>query len=229
MSKNTNQKVEFRSIFISDVHLGTSACQDERLLDFLSAHKAEHWYLNGDIFDLWSLNRRHVWNRNQTEILRKILKLSEKSNVTFIPGNHDEVVRKFIAHNNGIESFGSVHVCDRVDYTDQNGRRILVIHGDQFDFSMKVPGWLHGQLDRILEWIPIDKIKGASEFVNQFTSTEQVACRYIDKHDYDAIIIGHTHVPKMSRTYMNTGDWVKNCTYIAETDNGHWILDSWKK
>ena len=228
MSKNTNQKVEFLSIFISDVHLGTSTCQDKKLLEFLTVHKAECWFLNGDIFDLWSLNRRHVWNRNQTEILRKILKLSEKSNVTFIPGNHDEVIRKFIAHNNGMESFGSVHVCDRVDYTDQNGRRILVTHGDQFDFSMKVPSWLHRQLDRILGYIPIDKIKGAAEFVNQFTSTEKVARRYIEKHNYDAVIMGHTHVPKMDMKYMNSGDWVNNCSYIAETPNGNWILDYWK-
>lgn len=224
-------KLEYRSIFISDVHLGTKSCKDEKLLDFMSVHKAQNWYLNGDILDLWSLQRKHVWNKTQTEILRKILKLSEKSDLYFIPGNHDEVIRKFIAYNNGLETFGSVKVSDHVDYVDLYGNRVLVTHGDSFDYSMRVPSWLHSQVDRVLGWVPVDRIPGVEKFVNKFTSTETAAKSYIqkNKHRYDCILIGHTHVPKLAlpESYMNCGDWVKNCSYIVETLNGQWMLKYW--
>lgn len=223
------KKSNWRAVFISDIHLGTKMCQEDHLLDFLKSFDADHLFIVGDAIDLWSLNRRYHWSKTQTEILRRILKMSEKSNVTYILGNHDETFRKMIAHNGGMEVFGQIVIKNEVTWNALNGNRILVTHGDQFDYSMKIPDFIFGALDYLLGFIPKNKMERLTTFANQFTSTESMATKFIkNDNDHEIILMGHTHIPKMEGRYWNDGDWVSNCSYITEDHNGHWALNFFK-
>jgi len=115
--------ISSKSIFISDIHLGTKSCKAKRLRDFLSSIECENLYLVGDIIDGWALQRKHYWTKTQTEVIRKILKLSEKTNVVYIPGNHDEFIRPFFKFDFQI---GDIKIFDSVDYDAIDGRRIYV-------------------------------------------------------------------------------------------------------
>ena len=212
----------YRSVFISDVHLGTKSCKAKRLHDFLSSIETENLFLVGDIIDGWALRRKHYWNKTQTEIIRKILKLSEKINVYYIAGNHDEFIRPFFKYD---FQFGTCQILDSYDYESLDGRRILVSHGDYFDLTMRIPRPVIDFFARIADLLP-----------NRFTSTdfnhrmykllgvEHTIEKYLKLRGYDSCITGHTHSPKIRDHYMNCGDWVTNCTAIVENLEGRWSL-----
>ena len=212
----------YRSVFISDVHLGTKSCKAKRLHDFLSSIETENLFLVGDIIDGWALRRKHYWNKTQTEIIRRILKLSEKINVYYIAGNHDEFNRPFFKYD---FQFGTCQILDSYDYESLDGRRILVSHGDYFDLTMRIPRPVIDFFARIADLLP-----------NRFTSTdfnhrmykllgvEHTIEKYLKLRGYDSCITGHTHSPKIRDHYMNCGDWVTNCTAIVENLEGRWSL-----
>jgi UDP-2,3-diacylglucosamine pyrophosphatase LpxH len=212
----------YRSVFISDVHLGTKSCKAKRLHDFLSSIETENLFLVGDIIDGWALRRKHYWNKTQTEIIRRILKLSEKINVYYIAGNHDEFIRPFFKYD---FQFGTCQILDSYDYESLDGRRILVSHGDYFDLTMRIPRPVIDFFARIADLLP-----------NRFTSTdfnhrmykllgvEHTIEKYLKLRGYDSCITGHTHSPKIRDHYMNCGDWVTNCTAIVENLEGRWSL-----
>ena len=206
--------MKFKSVFISDVHLGTKSCKAKRLHDFLSSMEAENLYLVGDIIDGWALKREHYWTKGQTELLRKFLKLSEKMNVYFLPGNHDEFVRPFFKFDFQV---GDIQVLDSVDYDAIDGRRIYVCHGDRFDLTMKIPRQVINLFAHISDGSLTDKMY-------KWLGTEKVIEKFITARGYDSTITGHTHDPMIKDRYMNCGDWVTNCTALVEHLDGTWEI-----
>ena len=206
--------MQYKSVFISDVHLGTKSCKAKRLHDFLSSMEAENLYLVGDIIDGWALKREHYWTKGQTELLRKFLKLSEKMNVYFLPGNHDEFVRPFFKFDFQV---GDIQVLDSVDYDAIDGRRIYVCHGDRFDLTMKIPRQVINLFAHISDGSLTDKMY-------KWLGTEKVIEKFITARGYDSTITGHTHDPMIKDRYMNCGDWVTNCTALVEHLDGTWEI-----
>jgi len=128
-----------RSIFLSDIHLGTRACQADRLLDFLKAHDADYVFLIGDILDLWAMKRRGVyWSTAQNTVVQKILKRArQQAQVIFIPGNHDEAAREHVG-----TSFGNIRVVMDYEHVAADGKRYLLLHGDEFDQVTRYHRWI---------------------------------------------------------------------------------------
>jgi UDP-2,3-diacylglucosamine pyrophosphatase LpxH len=219
--------MHYKSIFISDLHLGTRHAKSKKLLSFLDSNTCDNLFLVGDIIDGWALQRKQYWTDKQTQVIRKILEMSMTSKVYYAPGNHDDFVRPFFKYN---FSFGSCTIANKHVYHAVDGRRILVTHGDQFDMWMRFPKKLINSLARIGDLIPIKWIERA-EALNQtayrylrVTGTEKMLSKYGKLNGYDAVICGHTHIPKMTDYYMNTGDWVEHCTVLVETIEGKWEL-----
>ena len=203
-----------RSVFISDIHLGTKSCKAKRLHDFLSSIECENLYLVGDIIDGWALRRKHYWTKSQTEVIRKVLKLSEKINITYIAGNHDEFIRPFFKYDFQI---GDIQILDSLDYDAIDGRRIYVSHGDYFDLTMKIPRQVINLAARFYDG-------SISYKMYKWLGTEKVINKYIKAKGYDCAITGHTHSPKITPTYMNCGDWTSNCSALLENQDGTWEL-----
>ena len=216
------EKAKYRSVFISDVHLGTKGCKAKRLHQFLDSFTAENLFLVGDIIDGWALRRRHYWTKTQTEVIRRILKLSEKMNVYYIAGNHDEFIRPFFRYD---FQFGSCRILDSYDYVAIDGRRIYVSHGDYFDLTMKIPTPVINLAAHVWDCIPHKEENSSfSDKMYNILGTERIIKKYIKTKGYDCAITGHTHSPKIRQDYMNCGDWVTNCTALTEDHDGNWNL-----
>lgn len=211
--------MQFKSVFISDVHLGTKSCKAKKLHDFLSSIEAENLYLVGDIIDGWALKRKHYWTKGQTEVLRKILKLSEKMNVYFLPGNHDEFVRPFFKFDFQV---GDIQVLDSVDYDAIDGRRIYICHGDRFDLTMRIPR-------QVINFFAYFGESSWTDKAYKYLGTEKVIEKFITAKGYDCAITGHTHDPMIKERYMNCGDWVTNCTALVEHMDGTWQIINHEK
>lgn len=237
-----------RSVFVSDVHLGTSACQAQYLLDFLHAHKMEYLYLVGDIVDLIYMRKRVNFTAQHEQVVEKVMELARQgTRVIYIPGNHDALMRRFVGQIiAGIEVHRNrVHYC-------ADGRRFFVSHGDEFDSAMhagmfwymvgdlshalllrlntvlngvrrvlKLPYWsLAGYLKK--------RIGKANEFIRRF---EWIAAKKARDLQYDGFICGHIHQSGMRRIngvlYCNDGDWVEHCTALIENIQGQFELMHW--
>ncbi len=235
-----------RSIFISDVHLGTRACQANRLLEFLRAHECDYLYLVGDIVDLWAMNRSIHWNAEQNTVVQKILRRARQGqHVMLIPGNHDEALREY----EGV-SFGEILIKNEHVHVTANGRRFLVTHGDAYDQVTRYHRWLAlagdvgynvlvsanvwiGGVRRLLRrpgyWslagYAKNRVKTAVSFIFDFEDSVAHAAR---KRKLDGVICGHIHSAAIKQvqeiTYINCGDWVDSCTAIIETEDGHFEL-----
>ena len=214
--------MQYKSVFISDVHLGTKSCKAKKLHSFLNSFTAENLFLVGDIIDGWALRRRHYWTRTQTEVIRRVLKLSEKMNVYYIAGNHDEFIRPFFKYD---FQFGSCSILDSYDYVAIDGRRIYVSHGDYFDLTMKIPTPIINLAARIWDYVPHKEENNSfTDKMYDLLGTERVIKKYIKTKGYDCAIAGHTHSPKIREGYMNCGDWVTNCTALVEHLDGTWEI-----
>ena len=236
-----------RAIFISDVHLGTRACQADRLLEFLRAYESDHLFLIGDIVDFWAMKRRGVyWSAAQNTLVQKILKRARHhTNVVFIPGNHDEVARDHVG-----TSFGNIQVLHECVYTAADGRRYLLLHGDEFDGVTRYHRWLailgdHAYalvvranilLSRLRRGLGIPgywslsgyakrKVKKAVNFIFDF---EEAVVRHAKDRDVHGVICGHIHAATIRDVdgllYVNCGDWVDSCTAIIEHYDGRMEL-----
>ena len=238
-----------RSIFLSDIHLGTRACQAERLLDFLRVYEAEHVYLLGDIIDFWSLGRGVYWPTLHSTFVQKMLKRARHQvKVVFVPGNHDEVLREYAG-----TSFGDIRVVRDAVHTAADGRRYLLVHGDEFDQVTRyhrwvallgdmayglllrlnvLPSWVRRKLHLRGYWSLADyakrKLKGALEFVYGF---EESVAHHVRQMGLDGVVCGHIHSAAIKNingvTYINCGDWVDSCTAIVEHDDGRMELIRW--
>lgn len=242
----------YRTIFLSDLHLGMRGCQAERVLDFLRHHEAERWVLVGDVVDGWALARSWTWTQSHNDVVQKLLrKVRRGAEMVYIPGNHDAAARQFA----GL-TFGGILVQREWEHTTADGRRLLVLHGDEFDGVVRLAPWLskigaqayeaalalNTVVARVREqmgkpyWSLAaalkDRTKKALQYVARFE--EAVAARAAE-HGADGVVCGHIHRPEIRdvRTdrghvlYANCGDWVENCTALVEHADGRLGLIRW--
>ena len=239
-----------RSIFLSDIHLGTRACQADRLLDFLKAYDADYVFLIGDILDFWAMKRRGVyWSTAQNTVVQKILKRARhEARVVFIPGNHDEAAREHLD-----TSFGNIRVVGDYEHVAADGKRYLLLHGDEFDHVTRYHRWIailgdhaYAMLVRLnvgLSWLRRTlgipgywslagyakrKVKSAVSFIFDF---EAAVARHARERGVVGVICGHIHAAAIREidgiVYMNCGDWVDSCTAIVEHFDGRMELVVW--
>lgn len=237
-----------RTVFISDVHLGTRGCQAQLLLEFLSAHEAETIYLVGDIVDGWRLKRSWYWPQAHNDVAQKLLRKARKgARVIYLPGNHDEFLRDYLGTH-----FGGIEVLNRAVHETADGRRLLVIHGDQFDIVVRHARWLaflgdwayrtalvlntYLNLARrklgfsywsLSAWAKL-RVKEAVNFIGAF---EEALVREARETQADGVICGHIHHAAMhdkyGASYYNCGDWIESCTALAEHHDGRMEIIHW--
>jgi UDP-2,3-diacylglucosamine pyrophosphatase LpxH len=240
----------YRSIWISDIHLGTKSCKAEQLVDFLKNNTAETLYLVGDIIDGWKVQKNSwKWNKKQSAVVRKILKISDKNRVIFIPGNHDEFLRPILSHN---LQFQGLELHNQFVHIGVDGKRYLVVHGDLFDGITRLSPWLSFLGDSLYDFVlglnnvfngvrhrfgfgywSLSKylkyrVKKAVDFMFQF---EKNLADYARRKGYDGVICGHIHHPEIKDidgiTYMNDGDWVESCSALVEHHDGRFEIVYW--
>jgi len=240
--------LHFRTIFISDIHLGTSGCQAKRLLEFLKATESDKLYLIGDIVDGWQLKRRWYWHQTHNDVVQLVLKKAKKgTKVIFVPGNHDESIRQFIGMD-----FGGIKIRDELVHKTADGRKLLVLHGDRFDGVIACAKWLAYVGDSLYtlilkfnqyynswrarvglpywslsQYLKL-KVKNA---VGYITSFEQALADEARKKGLDGVICGHIHKPEIREIdgilYCNDGDWVESLSALIEEQTGQLRLVDW--
>ncbi len=239
----------FRTLWISDVHLGFKECKAEFLLDFLRQHECEQLYLVGDLIDFWSLRKGGRWPAAHGEVLKAIVaKARAGVRVRYVPGNHDEVARDYL----GLCVAGIEIVPDAVHAT-ADGRRLLVMHGDECDGAVRCGGpllnslgdWAYDLLLFVNRWYnrwrrrwnhPYwslanflkQRIGRAASYIDRF---EDAAAREAARRGLDGVICGHIHQAGLRELhgvlYANDGDWVESCTALAEQHDGSLCLLRW--
>jgi UDP-2,3-diacylglucosamine pyrophosphatase LpxH len=239
---------QWRTIWISDTHLGTAGCNAAHLLEFLRRNDAETLYLVGDIIDGWQLRRNWVWPRSHNDVVQKILRKARKgTKVIFIPGNHDEFARQFAGY-----AFGDIDVQHEAVHVTADGRRLWVTHGDQFDGVIQHSKWiarlgdgmytfalwLNQQVNRVrhrfgmhywsLSQYLKHKVKNAVSFITDFENALVTEAR---RRGFDGVVCGHIHQAEMRMVdgilYCNDGDWVESLTALAEDHRGELHLIRW--
>jgi len=242
--------MKVRSIFLSDIHLGTRGCQAERLLGFLREFESDHLFLVGDIIDFWAMGRSIQWSRPQNTLVQKVLRRARHGDkVVFIPGNHDEALREYEG-----TTFGDILVAFEWVHVTADGKRLLLIHGDEFDQVMRHHRWVailgdvgYNLLVRFNAWVSWvrrtlrmrgywslagyakRKIKTAVNFINDF---ENSVIHSVRDRGLDGVVCGHIHSAAIQNIngllYINCGDWVDSCTAIVEHLDGRLELIEWR-
>ncbi|MGY8524995.1 UDP-2,3-diacylglucosamine diphosphatase [Paracidovorax citrulli] len=238
----------YRAIWLSDIHLGTPGCQAEYLLDFLKHNDADKLYLVGDIIDGWQLRRGWYWPRSHNDVVQKLLRKARKgTEVIYVPGNHDEVVRQF----DGL-AFGDVIVREEAIHVTATGRRMWVVHGDLFDGVVQHARWLAYLGDSLYTVIlalnrHFNSIRARLGFpywslsqylkhqvknaVNYISSFEHAMVEEARRRGCDGVICGHIHKPEIrdvdGQLYCNDGDWVESLSALVETMEGELQLVYW--
>ena len=242
--------LRFRTIWVSDIHLGTRGCKAELLLDFLKHTESEYLYLVGDIVDGWQLRKRWYWPQAHNDVIQKFLRRARHgAKVFFVAGNHDEFARHFCGLH-----FGGVFVIDKIVHQLANGKRLLVLHGDQFDAVMGYAKWLAHLGDTAYEyalwlntifnwcrqklgfpywslsaWLK-HKVKDAVDHISAF---EHFIAESAKHHHTDGVVCGHIHHAQMRTIgnvlYCNDGDWVESCTALVEDMQGNLSIIDWTK
>jgi UDP-2,3-diacylglucosamine pyrophosphatase LpxH len=239
---------QYRTIWISDVHLGTREAKAAFLLDFLRHHIADRLYLVGDIFDGWALQRSWYWPASHNDVLQMLLRRARSgTDITYIPGNHDEAARAFP----GLD-FGGIVVQSQAMHTTADGRQLLILHGDEFDGVVRHARWvsllgavaysailkLNRPVNRVRRWLGLPywslsaylkyKTKRAVQFIADF---EAAVAREAREQGVDGVVCGHIHHAEMRSIegvlYANTGDWVESCTALAEHPDGRLDIIRW--
>ncbi len=244
------QSRRVRTIFLSDIHLGTRACRADRLLDFLREHESDYLYLVGDIVDFWAMSRSIYWSAEHNTVVQKVLKRARHgTRVILVPGNHDELLREHL----GV-SFGDIRVCADPVHVAADGRRYLLLHGDAFDQVTRYHRWVallgdHGYaalmgLSGWLSWwrrtlglagdwslsgFVKGRMKSARRFIDRY---EETVARQALNLGFDGVVCGHIHAPAdkviENIRYLNCGDWVDSCTALIETLEGRIELIRWR-
>lgn len=242
------QRTQYRTVWISDIHLGTPGCNAELLLDFLKSIECETLYLVGDIIDAWRLRKGWYWPPRHNDVVRCILKMAKRgTHVVYVPGNHDEVLRDYT----GL-AFGDVTVVSEAIHETADGRRLLVLHGDQFDSIVMYAKWLAFLGDSAYEFLlkansvvnfvrrrfglPYwslaahlkKRVKNAVQFISKF---EEVVAHAASERQVDGVVCGHIHSAEIREfgdiTYYNDGDWVESCTALTEHEDGRMEIIDW--
>lgn len=241
--------LRFRSIFISDLHLGTPGCQAAHLLEFLRHTESRYLYLVGDIVDGWQLKRRWYWHQTHNDVVQKVLRKARKgTQVVYIAGNHDEALRHFL----GVD-FGGIEIRDEAVHRTADGRRLLVIHGDLFDAVVQrarwlahLGDWLYGLALKLnqgmnhltarlglsywsLSQFLKHRVKNAVSYMTDF---EEALAHEARRRDFDGVVCGHIHKAEIRDIggilYCNDGDWVESLTALVELDSGELRLIDWR-
>ncbi len=235
------EETHFRAIWLSDIHLGTRSCKAGALLDFLDACDCEYLYLVGDIIDFWKLKRAPYWPQIHSDVIRKVLSKAHAGTVvTFVPGNHDEYIRRFCDLQ-----LGNMFITREAVHRTADGRVLLILHGDEFDGVTRCHRWVallgdigyellivlnrwlndarrvfglgYFSLAAYVKW----KVKRAMMFVCDF---EAAVAREAARRGMDGVVCGHIHRAAMRPIgpvlYCNVGDWVESCTALVEHLDG---------
>jgi UDP-2,3-diacylglucosamine pyrophosphatase LpxH len=238
-----------RTVWLSDIHLGSPECRVNLLLDFLRHTRCEQLYLVGDIIDLEQLRRDFFWPESHTEALRLLLKKSEEgTRVVYLPGNHDHDLHALAGR-----TFGNIEIAAQTIHTTRDGRRLLVTHGDQFDAVVRTASlgvWLGGfacrrllTLNRFVHWLhdrlnlPYwslaqhvkSRFPGAQRYIERYQNATLAAAR---EARVDGVVCGHIHRADLRTVdglmYCNDGDWVESCTALVESMSGELSLMRWR-
>jgi len=239
----------YRTIWISDFHLGTKESQTTYLLDFLRHNESDTLYLVGDIFDGWALSRSWHWDQSGNDVIQKILRKARKgTRVVYLPGNHDEFARDYL----GLR-LGRIHVMQEVLHETADGRKLLVLHGDVFDGMIRHARWLSILGSKIYRLLLLlnHAINRARRFfgmpywsfsaymkhrtkraVQAIADFESAMVRVAKKNNADGVVCGHIHFAEIRKIesilYANSGDWIESCTGLVEHFDGqlellHWV------
>src|SRR3954452_13985321 len=240
----------YRAIFISDTHLGTRGCRSEFLADFLRQSSCQRLFLVGDIIDGWRLRKSWYWDKSHDDVLKQIVRYARSgTKVTYIPGNHDEMFRSWLSF--GLEICG-IRMCRDSEHVIADGKRLLVMHGDEFDnvvryakFLALLGDWAYtvalafnrwfNEVRRRLgypywslsAWLK-RQVKEAVKAIDRFESALAAEAR---RHGFDGVVCGHIHHAEMREVngiqYLNCGDWVESCTALVEHHDGRLELIDW--
>lgn len=248
MNELSAARFRYRSIWISDIHLGTRGCNCEMLLDFLRSTESDYLYLVGDIVDIWRMRRSWFWRQAHNDVVQKVLRKARKgTRVIYVPGNHDENFRDFAGHR-----FGRVAVLHEAVHTAADGKRYLVLHGDKFDGVVKYAKWLAYVGDNAYNaalatnlWFNVvrrrlgfpywslsaylkHKVKNAVEFIGNYENAVVAEAR---RRGVNGVICGHIHTAEIRQfddiLYCNDGDWVESCTALVEHFDGKLEIVRW--
>ncbi len=241
-------RLRFRTVWLSDTHLGTPGCNAGLLLDFLRSVDCDTLYLVGDIVDGWQLRKGWYWPQLHNEIVRCILKQAKiGTRVVYLPGNHDETFRDYVGLN-----FGGIELLPEAIHETADGRRLLILHGDRFDGVVLYARWLAFLGDsayelllksnRLVNWVrrrfgmPYwslaaflkKRVKTAVQFICSF---EEAVVHAAAEAGVDGVVCGHIHSAEIRRfgdiTYYNDGDWVESCTALVEHADGAMEILDW--
>ncbi|NDB86534.1 MAG: UDP-2,3-diacylglucosamine diphosphatase [Alphaproteobacteria bacterium] len=245
--------MDYRTIFISDVHLGSKGCKAEILNNFLKNSNANKLYLIGDIVDGWKIQQnRWAWRQAHSNVVRRILGYAKRgTEVIYVAGNHDEFLRPMIPY--GL-TFGRIQVVNQYTHVGLDGKKYLVVHGDLFDGITRLAPWISFlgdksydaliSLNTKLNWwrhklgfgywslsqYLKQRVKRAVDFMFHF---ERNLTDYGRKRGFDGVICGHIHKAEIKEIngiiYMNDGDWVESCTALVEHLDGRWEIIHWTK
>lgn len=247
MQLNTITTQSYRSIWISDIHLGTRGCKAKLLCDFLKSSHCENLFLVGDIIDGWRLRKNWYWTQEHSNVIRRILtKAKRGTQIIYITGNHDEFLRTWIKQ---IVYIGNLQIVNNYSYTDLKGRKWLVTHGDLFDQITRHHKWLSIIGDNAYNFLLIcnsllakirnkfglgywsfssfikSQTKQAIDFIYRF---EIHLANYAKTKNFIGVICGHIHTPVIKIIndvfYINDGDWVESCSAVVETYDGEFKL-----
>ena len=242
-------KHSYRTIWISDLHLGSTQCQADVLLDFLKHNESEKLYLVGDIIDFWALSKKMYWPTTHNTIIQKVLRKARHcTQVIYVPGNHDENVREYDGY-----VFGDIVVKNSDIHITADGKRLLVVHGDEYDTIAKYHQWIaklgskgYDLLLDLNRWVRLlrrllgfqshfslaayikFKVKNAVQFISDYEDSIVTTLR---EEGLDGVVCGHIHHAELKDMggfrYINTGDFVESCTAIVERHDGAVELVSW--
>ena len=248
MTEDHDRAAKHRAIFLSDFHLGARGSQADLVLDFLRCNDADIYYLVGDIIDGWQLRSGWNWPQAHNDVVQKLLrKVRAGARMIYIPGNHDEFARQFI----GL-TFGGIEIRRNAVHVAGDGRKYLVMHGDEFDVVVRNSKWLahlgdwaydaaiacNGFLNFFRKKLGLPfwsfsawakyKVKKAVNFIGSF---ETELAKEARRRHVDGVICGHVHHPNVRMIdgviYVNTGDFVESCSYAIERDNGAIEVKLW--
>ncbi|MCW2364300.1 MULTISPECIES: UDP-2,3-diacylglucosamine diphosphatase [Sphingobium] len=246
--RSGHPRAHYRTIWISDIHLGTKGCNAEMLVDFLDNVDSDTLYLVGDIVDGWQLKKRVYWPTAHNDVVWRVMKRARRgTRVIYIPGNHDEIFRQFTGM-----SFGGVEIRRKMIHTTVDGRKLLVLHGDEFDTVMLAHRWLafvgdaaytalmalNRRVNQVRRWLGLPywslskiakhKVKNAVAFITRF---EEIVAHEAGRRRVDGVVCGHIHTAEIRQfgeiTYYNDGDWVEGCTALVEHHDGRMEILHW--
>ena len=243
-----DEERRYRTIWISDFHLGTKHTKAEFLLDFLRNNDSDYLYLVGDIFDGWALGKSWYWPQLHNDVIQKLLrKVRKGTKVIYIPGNHDEFARGFVDMN-----FGGISTKMQCIHTMVDGRQFLVLHGDRFDGVIQYARWISFLGSKAYEvalvmnrwynffrkkmglsyWSLSAYLKNkAKRAVQHIADFEKAVVKEARKFEVEGVVCGHIHQPEISEingiVYCNTGDWVESCTALVEHVDGRLEVLRW--